>query len=118
VHGARVTPNLFQLLETHAEIGRVLGPVDGESTSTRVAVLGHVCWRERFNADPAMVSRNRPHGRRGLHGRRLVLTPDDAAKRRPTHLVGLGRLRQDSLWLVQVTIGYGRASKVCVGGSP
>lgn len=57
MHGARVTPNLFQLLETHAEIGRVLGPVDGESTSTRVAVLGHVCWRERFNADPAMVSR-------------------------------------------------------------
>jgi hypothetical protein len=57
VHGARVTPNLFQLLETHAEIGRVLGPVDGESTSTRVAVLGHGCWRERFNADPAMVSR-------------------------------------------------------------
>ena len=30
----------------------------------------------------------------------------------------LGELRQDSLWLVQVTIGYGRASKVCVGGSP
>ena len=22
-----------------------------------MAVLGHVCWRERFNADPAMVSR-------------------------------------------------------------
>jgi hypothetical protein len=118
VHGARVTPNLFQLLETHAEIGRVLGPVDGESTSTRVAVLGHVCWRERFNADPAMVSRTvRMDGEVymvvGSSSRRTML-----AKRRPTHLVGLGRLRQDSLWLVQVTIGYGRASKVCVGGSP
>jgi hypothetical protein len=79
----------------------------------RTRVLARALQRRSGDGEP-----HRPHGRRGLHGRRLVLTPDDAAKRRPTHLVGFGRLRQDSLWLVQVTIGYGRASKVCVGGSP
>jgi predicted permease len=113
VHGARVTANFFRLLETRAEVGRLLTPRDGQAGSDRVAVISHGLWRERFNTDPEIVGR--PVHMDGevftvvgvlpedfhftLLGRvsvwrPLVFTPDEAANRQPRSIVGLGRLRQ------------------------
>ena len=80
----------------------------------RTRVLARALQRRSGDGEP-----HRPHGRRGLHGRRLVLrrTMRQRGDRRTSSVLGdCGRT--PSGWLVQVTIGYGRASKVCVGGSP
>src|SRR3954451_1769204 len=54
--GADVTPSLFAMLGETAAIGRFLRD-DDVRTGAAVAVLSDRGWRERFNADPAIVGR-------------------------------------------------------------
>ena len=46
----------FQTLGVRAALGRLIGAAD-DTAGTRVAVLSHRAWRERFTADPAVVGR-------------------------------------------------------------
>ena len=55
--GVRVSGGFFNLLGTHALLGRLLEPVDEERQS-RVAVLTHGLWRRRFAGDPAILGQN------------------------------------------------------------
>src|SRR3954470_7870440 len=55
--GADVTPSLFAMRGETAAIGRVLRDDDAKTGSAAVAVLSDRGWRERFNADPAIVGR-------------------------------------------------------------
>src|SRR4051812_34157101 len=55
--GADVTPSLFAMLGETAAIGRFLRDDDAKTGSAAVAVLSDRGWRERFNADPAIVGR-------------------------------------------------------------
>ena len=57
VTGAKVSDNLFALLQVHPSLGRTF--TDGESTPgrDRVAVLSDRLWRQQFAADPAVLGR-------------------------------------------------------------
>jgi predicted permease len=50
----RVTPNLFDVLQVHAAMGRLFG--DGD-VSASVAVVGHDFWTDRLAADPSVIGR-------------------------------------------------------------
>jgi predicted permease len=51
----RVTPNLFDVLQVHAAMGRLFG--DGDTTAP-VAVVGHDFWVNHLGADPSVVGRH------------------------------------------------------------
>jgi putative ABC transport system permease protein len=55
--GADITPSLFAMLGETAALGRFLREDDAKTGSAAVAVLSDRGWRERFNADPAIVGR-------------------------------------------------------------
>ncbi len=57
VVGGTATANLFAMLRARPRIGRGLEPADGEPSAPAVAVLGDKLWRERFQADPAVLGR-------------------------------------------------------------
>jgi len=53
----RVTPNYFDVLRATPLMGRTFLPEDAEPGRSRVVVLGHGLWRERYGADPQIVGR-------------------------------------------------------------
>ena len=52
-----VTANLFDVLRTPAQIGRVFTPEEDRVGQDRVAVLGHGYWQRRFGGDPAVIGK-------------------------------------------------------------
>jgi putative ABC transport system permease protein len=109
--GARVTPNFFALLGTHAELGRVFGHDEAAPGEHSVAIISHGLWHERFQSDPSIIGRairldGVAHTVIGvlpesfhftLLGRTNIWTPlsftaEQAADRRSRYLAGLGRL--------------------------
>ena len=57
LEGTRVSGNFFQVLGTHAWLGRALEPRD-EDGDARVAVLTYGLWQRRFGGDMAIVGRD------------------------------------------------------------
>jgi putative ABC transport system permease protein len=47
--------NLFQMLGTPSEIGRLFQPADDVETAERVVVLGHGLWTRRFGMSPSVL---------------------------------------------------------------
>jgi predicted permease len=58
VEGAQVSAGFFDLLRVRPVLGRGFAADENEPGRTRVAVLGHALWRERFGADPGAVGRS------------------------------------------------------------
>lgn len=57
VAAARVTPALFDVLQTPPRLGRTLAAADVQPDAPPVVVLGDAVWRVRFGADPGVVGR-------------------------------------------------------------
>jgi len=53
--GAAVTWNYFQALRRTAALGRTFEPADGVPGSPGRVVISDALWRQRFNADPALI---------------------------------------------------------------
>jgi predicted permease len=56
--GARVTPNLFELLGSVPQLGRGFLEADGKPGAPMTVLLSDALWRNRFNADPAIGGRH------------------------------------------------------------
>ena len=52
-----VTGNLFPMLETRAELGRLITQADDRLDAPLAAVISNEFWREKFNSDPGVVGR-------------------------------------------------------------
>ena len=57
LHGARVTPNFFELLGARAQLGRVFTSADAVTGTGPVAVISHALWQRLFAGDTAIVGR-------------------------------------------------------------
>jgi predicted permease len=57
VYGFMVTGNYFNVLGTHAQIGRVFTDADDMPGRNAVTVLSDHLWRTRFGADPKILGR-------------------------------------------------------------
>lgn len=55
VDGEAVSVSLFHVLQVEPALGRVFTPEDDRPGSSRVALLGHGFWADRFGADPKIV---------------------------------------------------------------
>ena len=53
----KTSGGLFDVLQVAPILGRPLRADDERGDAPDVAVIGHALWRERFNADPAIVGR-------------------------------------------------------------
>jgi putative ABC transport system permease protein len=114
LRSARATPNFFQMLGIQPATGRLFDAADARAASSRLVVVSHAMWRDRFKSDPAIVGRlirldGEDHTIVGvlpetfqftLLGRvnvwrPLVFTPENATNRRQRVVTGLGRLRPD-----------------------
>jgi len=58
VEGIVATPSLFSTLQVDAALGRTFTEDEAETGRDHVAVLADSLWRNRFNADPAIVGRD------------------------------------------------------------
>jgi putative ABC transport system permease protein len=56
--GAEVSASFFDVLGVAPERGRGFATDENEPGRTRVVVLGHALWRERFGGDPAILGRS------------------------------------------------------------
>ena len=52
-----VSGSFFEVIGTPAQLGRTLGPADDEPGATRVAVLSHPLWQQRFGGDAGVLGR-------------------------------------------------------------
>ena len=57
LQGASVTVSFFETLRVRPILGRAFVTGENEPGHTKVVVLGHRLWRDRFGADPAAVGR-------------------------------------------------------------
>jgi predicted permease len=55
--GGFVTASVFDVVRVGAALGRVIQPADERPGAPPVMVLGDELWRERFEADPAVLGR-------------------------------------------------------------
>ena len=55
--GARLTANAFTLLQQQPLLGRDFRPEDERAGAEAVVILGHNIWKNRYNADPAVLGR-------------------------------------------------------------
>lgn len=55
--GLRATPSLFSTLQVAPALGQVFGEPHTVPGEDKVVVLSHALWRNRFNADPAIIGR-------------------------------------------------------------
>ncbi len=53
--GARVSANLFELLGVAPQLGRGFDAADAQPGAAAVVLLSDAIWRQRFNADPAVL---------------------------------------------------------------
>jgi putative ABC transport system permease protein len=54
---AEVTGNFFSVLGARAALGRTFQPEETWATPTRVAVISHRAWQDRFGGDPRIIGR-------------------------------------------------------------
>lgn len=54
------TPNLFQILGIHAQLGRGFTPEDGKPGQNRVLVLGNEVWKKFYHGDNSIIGRSVP----------------------------------------------------------
>ena len=109
-----VTGDLFPMLETRAQLGRLITQADDRLDAPLAAVVSNEFWREKFNADPGVVGRtvdidgkpttivgvllprfHIPHGGRILSGDVWIpirFSPQAFAQRGNNSLLMLGRL--------------------------
>ncbi len=57
VQAARISPEIFSLLGTEAQLGRRLTAEDARPGAPETAVLGYYLWQTRFGSDSAIVGR-------------------------------------------------------------
>jgi predicted permease len=57
IYGQMVTGNYFNVLGTHAQLGRVFTDADDKPGLNAVTVISDHLWRTRFGADPAILGR-------------------------------------------------------------
>ena len=57
VLGVQVTASFFRVLGVAPALGSVFGNAELVEGNTKVAVLSHVMWRDRFGEDPTLVGR-------------------------------------------------------------
>lgn len=57
VSGSNVSAALFDVLRVRPFLGRLFTEEDDHSTAAPVVVITHASWRNRFNADPAILGR-------------------------------------------------------------
>lgn len=55
VHGYRVTPNFFEMLEVPAALGRTFVAEDADAETERVVVLSDTFWQSQFGGDPGVI---------------------------------------------------------------
>jgi putative ABC transport system permease protein len=54
---ARVTPDLFGVLQVEPALGRGFAPAEGRPGGDRVVILAESLWRRRYGADPRILGR-------------------------------------------------------------
>ncbi|MFQ5742333.1 MAG: ABC transporter permease [Acidobacteriota bacterium] len=79
----RVSPALFPVLGSRAELGRLFSPEEESPGNEHVVVLSHGFWARRFGSDPAIVDRTiqldgEPHTVVGVMPAGFEFPPDDA----------------------------------------
>jgi hypothetical protein len=57
VAGARVSPELFDVLGVEMELGHRLRGEDSDPARSRPAVLAHAWWKTEWNGDPTVIGR-------------------------------------------------------------
>jgi predicted permease len=57
LHGARVTPNAFELLGVQPILGRSLAPEDAKAGAPPVVAIDYRLWRKTFHSDPGVIGR-------------------------------------------------------------
>jgi putative ABC transport system permease protein len=57
LRGAMVGAHFFEVFRTKPLLGRTFLPEENEPGRTRVAVLGHAFWQQRFGSDAAVIGR-------------------------------------------------------------
>ena len=57
IPGERVTANFFSVLKASARLGRTFTPEEDQAGGPRVVVLSDACWRQRYEADPAVIGK-------------------------------------------------------------
>jgi len=55
--GSSVSSNLFVVLQTGPELGRVMRPGENQPGQDRVVLLSHALWQKKFGGDPAIIGR-------------------------------------------------------------
>jgi len=58
LHGLKATPSLFSTLGAGAALGRTYDAAEAVAGRDRVVVLTDTLWRERFNANPAILGQD------------------------------------------------------------
>jgi len=58
LNGARVTPNLFRVLDARAEQGRTFTPEEAEPGRDGVVLIKRSLWERRFASDPSIVGKS------------------------------------------------------------
>lgn len=56
LHGARVTPNFFPVLQVHPALGRAFVAADASATTNPMIITDQL-WRSQFGADPGVIGR-------------------------------------------------------------
>jgi putative ABC transport system permease protein len=57
VRSLAATPNLFQVLQSSPQLGRVFDPARDEPGKAQVVVVSDALWRSRYGSDPGLVGR-------------------------------------------------------------
>jgi hypothetical protein len=73
---ARVSPNFFETLGSHAELGRLFRPGDEKDCSNCV-VLTQRAWKTRFHGDPAIIGKQLTYA--GIDSRIIGVLPANFA---------------------------------------
>ena len=55
--GLLVSGNYFDVLETKADVGRLLTMADDNANAERVVVVSHAFWERRFGSDRTIIGR-------------------------------------------------------------
>jgi putative ABC transport system permease protein len=57
LRGAQVSADFFPVLGVRPALGRIFTPEDDRLEDSRVVILTHQLWQERYGADPALIGR-------------------------------------------------------------
>ncbi len=98
VGGARVTANLFALLEVPPQLGRVFSVDDEQPGRDEVAIISHDLWQRRFGGETNIIGRpiTVNHERRAVIG---VMPPRFSFPRGPEMPAAYGLMPQTDVWV-------------------